>query len=282
MKIVGTIQEVRENVKAWRTEGLTVGFVPTMGYLHEGHQSLIQRAAEENDRVVVSIFVNPLQFGESGDLESYPRDLDKDTAVCASAGADLIFHPTVEEMYEKGFCTYVDMNALTDTLCGKSRPGHFRGVCTVVMKLFNIVKPDRAYFGQKDAQQAAVVGRMVRDLNVDLEIVACETVREADGLAKSSRNIHLNREERRAATVLPQALQSAEKMIASGVRTSAEIRKAIQEKIASEALVRLDYAEIVDLETLRPINKIEAPALVAAAVYAGKTRLIDNFLYQKS
>ncbi|HYE68732.1 MAG TPA: pantoate--beta-alanine ligase, partial [Anaerovoracaceae bacterium] len=168
MKIVETIQEVRENVKAWRTEGLTVGFVPTMGYLHEGHQSLIQRAAKENDRVVVSIFINPLQFGEKEDLETYPRDLKKDSVLCAAADTDLIFHPTAEEMYGKDFCSFVDMNNLTDTLCGKSRPGHFRGVCTVVMKLFNIVKPDKAYFGQKDAQQVAVIKRMVRDLNMDL------------------------------------------------------------------------------------------------------------------
>jgi pantoate--beta-alanine ligase len=281
MKIVNTIQEVRENVKAWRTEGLTVGFVPTMGYLHEGHQSLIQRAAEENDRVVVSIFINPLQFGEKEDLETYPRDMEKDSAICAAAGTDLIFHPAAEEMYGKDFCSFVDMTELTDTLCGKSRPGHFRGVCTVVTKLFNIVKPDKAYFGQKDAQQVAVIKRMVRDLNMDIEIVACETVREADGLAKSSRNVHLNMEERKASAILQEALQVAEKKLEAGVRTSVEIQKTIKEKIDSEAMVRLDYAEIVDLETLRPVNKIEAPALVAAAVYVGKTRLIDNFIYER-
>lgn len=280
MKIVETIQEVRENVKAWRTEGLTVGFVPTMGYLHEGHQSLIQRAAKENDRVVVSIFINPLQFGEKEDLETYPRDLEKDSAICASAGTDLIFHPTAEEMYGKDFCSFVDMNDLTDTLCGKSRSGHFRGVCTVVMKLFNIVKADKAYFGQKDAQQVAVIKRMVRDLNMDLEVIACETVREADGLARSSRNVHLNQEERRASTILQEALQTAEKKLAAGIRASGEIQRSIREKLASEASVKLDYAEIVDLETLRPIQRIEAPALVAAAVYVGKTRLIDNFIYE--
>jgi pantoate--beta-alanine ligase len=278
MNIVSTIHEVRERVKTWRTEGLTVGFVPTMGYLHEGHRSLIERAARENDRVVVSIFVNPLQFGEKEDLETYPRDLEGDSAICAEAGADLIFHPAADEMYEKEFCSYVDMNGLTDTLCGRSRPGHFRGVCTVVMKLFNIVKPDRAYFGEKDAQQVAVVKRMVKDLNMDLEIVACETVREEDGLAKSSRNVHLNREEREAAAILPKALRAAEEKIASGKRTSAEIEKTIGDLIGSEALARLDYAEIVDLETLRPVNQIEAPALVAAAIYIGKTRLIDNFI----
>ena len=279
MKITNTIKEVRENVKAWRTEGLTVGFVPTMGYLHEGHQSLIKRAVKENDRVVVSIFVNPLQFGEKEDLASYPEDFARDSKICALEGVNLIFCPSREEMYEKDFCSFVDMNGLTDTLCGKSRPDHFRGVCTVVTKLFNIVRPDRAYFGWKDAQQVAVIRRMVRDLNMDIEVVACETVREADGLAKSSRNVHLNGEERRASTILQRSLRIAEKKIASGIRTSPEIQKAITETIASEAAVTLDYAEIVDLETLKPVNLIEAPALVAAAVYVGKTRLIDNYIY---
>lgn len=280
MKIGNTIQEVRENVKAWRTKGLTVGFVPTMGYLHEGHQSLINRAAKENDRVVVSIFINPLQFGKREDLETYPRDLEKDIIVCASAGTNLIFHPTAEEMYGEDFCSFVDMNGLTDTLCGKSRPGHFRGVCTVVMKLFNIVKPDRAYFGQKDAQQVAIIKRMVSDLNLDLEVIACETIREADGLAKSSRNIYLNHEERKASAILKEALGVAEKKLAAGIRTSVEIQRSIREKIASEAAVRLDYVEIVDMETLLPVNRVEAPTLVAAAVYVGKTRLIDNFIYE--
>ena len=280
MNIVNTIQEVRECVKTWRTEGLTVGFVPTMGYLHEGHQSLIQRAAEENDRVVVSIFVNPLQFGDKEDLETYPRDLEKDSGICAAAGTDLIFHPSAEEMYGRDFSTYVDMEGLTEVLCGKSRPGHFRGVCTVVMKLFNIVKPDRAYFGQKDAQQVAVVRKMAADLNMDLEIVACKTVREFDGLAKSSRNIRLNPAERKAAVVLHEALRAAERKLAAGITNPMDIQKSIREEILSEASVKLDYAEVVDLETLKPVSRIEAPALVAAAVYVGKTRLIDNFIYQ--
>ena len=247
--------------------------------LHEGHKSLIQRAAEENDRVVVSVFVNPMQFGDKRDLETYPRDMERDSAICQAAGADLIFHPEAEEMYGKGFSTYVDMSDLTDVLCGRSRPGHFRGVCTVVMKLFNIVKPDRAYFGQKDAQQVAVIKRMVGDLDIDLEIVACETVREADGLAKSSRNVHLDPEERRVAVVLHQALRTAEKKLAAGVTNPHDIQRSIRDKIASEASVKLDYAEVVDLETLKPMNRIEAPALVAAAVYVGKTRLVDNFIY---
>jgi len=280
MKTVNTIQEVRECVKAWRAEGLTVGFVPTMGCLHEGHQSLIERASKENDRVVVSIFVNPLQFGKGEDLETYPRQPEKDRIVCAEAGADLIFHPTAEEMYGRDFSTYVDMSGLTEHLCGKSRPGHFRGVCTVVTKLFHIVKPDRAYFGKKDAQQLAIVRKMADDLNMDIEIVACETVREADGLAKSSRNNYLNPEERRAAVILPEALRAAERMLSSGIRTPEEILKTMREIIASEASARLDYAEIVDAETLRPVSRIEAPVLVAAAVYVGSTRLIDNFTYE--
>ena len=279
MKIVKSIQEVREHVKAWRTEGLTVGFVPTMGFLHEGHQSLIHRADRENDRVVVSIFINPLQFGEKEDLKNYPEDMERDATVCSAAGVDLIFCPKREEMYEEDFCSFVDMDKLTDTLCGKSRPGHFRGVCTVVTKLFNIVMPDRAYFGKKDAQQLAVIQRMVRDLNMDVEIVPCETVREKDGLAKSSRNVRLSSQERHASTILPEALRLAEKKIKSGVRTSAEIKNYIRETINSEKLAKLDYAEIVDLRTLQPISRVEAPALIAAAVYIGKTRLIDNYIY---
>ena len=192
MQIAYTIKEVREQVKAWKKEGLTVGLVPTMGYLHEGHASLIKKAVEDNDRVVTSIFVNPTQFAPTEDLESYPRDLEKDSRLCESLGVNLIFHPEPEEMYAPDFCTWVDMDVLSKTLCGKSRPIHFRGVCTVVSKLFNIVTPDRAYFGQKDAQQLAIIRRMVRDLNMDIEIVGCPIVREEDGLAKSSRNTYLN------------------------------------------------------------------------------------------
>ena len=202
MKIVETIAEVREQVKQWRKEGLTVGLVPTMGYLHEGHKSLIDRAVAENDRVVVSVFVNPMQFGPSEDLESYPRDMDRDAALCEKAGASLIFHPDPSEMYHKDFSSFVDMTTLTGGLCGKTRPIHFRGVQTVVLKLFHIVTPDRAYFGQKDAQQLAVIKRMVKDLNVDTEIIGCPIIREEDGLAKSSRNTYLSEDERQAALVL--------------------------------------------------------------------------------
>ena len=213
MRIVGKINDVRNQVKEWKKQGLTVGFVPTMGYLHEGHESLIKRAYEENDKVVVSIFVNPMQFGPKEDLESYPRDLKRDSEVCEKAGTDLIFHPENEEMYFNDFSTFVDMNGLTKGLCGKSRPIHFRGVCTVVTKLFNIVAPDRAYFGEKDAQQLAVIKRMVRDLNIDIEIIGCPIIREEDGLAKSSRNTYLSSEERKVATILNKSLKLAKEKI---------------------------------------------------------------------
>ena len=202
MKIVQTVEEVRAQVKEWRQAGLTVGLVPTMGYLHEGHKSLIDRAVKENDRVVVSVFVNPMQFGPTEDLASYPRDLDRDAALCEGAGAALIFHPEPENMYSPDFSSFIDMNTLTKGLCGKTRPIHFRGVCTVVGKLFNIVQPDKAYFGQKDAQQLAVIRHMVNDLNFNLEVVGCPIIREEDGLAKSSRNTYLSPEERQAALIL--------------------------------------------------------------------------------
>ena len=207
MKVVKTINEVREQVKAWKAEGLTVGLVPTMGYLHEGHGSLIKKSVEQNDRTVVSDFVNPMQFGPSEDLESYPRDIDKDAAYVESLGADLIFNPEPEEMYNEGFSTYVDMDVLTEELCGLSRPVHFRGVCTVVNKLFNIVTPNKAYFGQKDAQQLAIIKHMVEDLNMDIEIVGCPIIREEDGLAKSSRNTYLSPEERQAALILSKTIE---------------------------------------------------------------------------
>lgn len=206
MKILKTVDEVRNQVKAWKKEGLSVGLVPTMGYLHEGHQSLIKKSVEQNDKTVVSVFVNPMQFGPTEDLESYPRDLNADAKLCEETGADVIFHPEPEEMYRPGFCSYVNMTGLPDALCGLTRPVHFKGVCTVVNKLFNIVQPDRAYFGQKDAQQLAIIMRMVTDLNMDIEIVGCPIVREPDGLAKSSRNIYLTKEERQAAVVLSKAV----------------------------------------------------------------------------
>lgn len=278
MNIAETVQEVREQVKAWRKEGLSVGLVPTMGYLHEGHKSLIDKAVEDNDRVVVSVFVNPIQFGPSEDLASYPRDLERDAKLCEDAGADLVFHPADDEMYFDDFCTYVDMDDLTKGLCGKTRPTHFRGVCTVVSKLFHIVAPDRAYFGQKDAQQLAVIRRMVRDLNFDLEIIGCPIVREADGLAKSSRNTYLNEAERAAAVVLHKGLNAGEELLKSGERNAVKIINTVREVIEREPLAKIDYVELVDWNTLKPVDTVQAEVLVAVAVYIGKTRLIDNFI----
>lgn len=280
MKIVKTVDDVRSIVKEWKKSGLTVGLVPTMGYLHEGHKSLIVRAAAENDRVVVSDFVNPTQFGPNEDLESYPRDLQRDALLCEEAGADLIFNPEVSDMYATDACTFVDMDALTDELCGKTRPIHFRGVCTVVSKLFNIVAPDRAYFGQKDAQQLAVIKRMVRDLNFDLEIVGCPIIREDDGLAKSSRNTYLNEKEREASLVLSKAVRLGEEMAKSGEKSAEKILSAMKEVIEAEPLAKIDYVKAVDAVSIVPVTEMTPPVLVAMAVYIGKTRLIDNFIYE--
>lgn len=278
MQVIKTIEELRPIVKAWRKEGLRVGLVPTMGYLHEGHKSLIVKAVSENDKVVVSDFVNPTQFGAGEDLASYPRDIGRDAAVCEQAGADLIFHPEPEEMYFADNCTFVDMDGLTKGLCGKTRPTHFRGVCTVVSKLFHIVSPDRAYFGQKDAQQLAVIRRMVRDLNFDIEIVGCPIVREADGLAMSSRNTYLNEEERKAALILHKSLMLGKELIEQGERDAGQIKKAVISNIESEPLARIDYVEIVNPDTMENIDTVEDLALIATAVYIGKTRLIDNVM----
>lgn len=280
MRVVEKVNDVRSLVKEWKAKGLKVGFVPTMGYLHEGHESLIRKASEENDRVVVSIFVNPIQFGPKEDLSTYPRDLDRDSKLCERSGADIIFHPENEEMYLKDFSTFVDISGLTAGLCGKSRPNHFRGVCTVVTKLFNIVSPDRAYFGEKDAQQLAVIKRMVRDLNIDIEIIGCPIVREKDGLAKSSRNTYLSIEERKAATILNKSLMLSKEKIQLGERNSEVIIEIIKEIINSEKLARVDYIEIVDSLSMERVERIEKSVLVAIAVFIGKTRLIDNFTYK--
>lgn len=277
MKIVSTIKEVRELVAAWKKEGQTVGFVPTMGYLHEGHGSLITKAREGNDKVVVSIFVNPMQFGPTEDLESYPRDLKKDSAFCESLGADLIFHPEPEEMYHDNFSSYVDMTVLTEELCGLSRPVHFRGVCTVVNKLFNIVQPDRAYFGEKDAQQLAVIRHMVEDLNMNLEIIGCPIIREEDGLAKSSRNTYLSEEERKAALILSKTIFMGQKMVQDGETDAVKLVEAMKKNIESEPMAKIDYVKAVDGLTMQQVKTISSPTLVAMAVYIGKTRLIDNF-----
>ena len=277
MKIVGTVKEVREQVKEWKKQGLSVGFVPTMGYLHEGHKSLMDAARKGNDKVVVSIFVNPMQFGPTEDLATYPRDLDHDAALCESAGVDLIFHPEAEEMYEKDFCSFVDMTGLTEGLCGKTRPIHFRGVCTVVNKLFNIVTPDHAYFGQKDGQQLAVIKRMVRDLNMDIEIVGCPIVREEDGLAKSSRNTYLSSEERKAALILSKTVALG-KELAKTEKDANKVVEAMRKNIETEPLAKIDYVEAVDALSMAPVEKLEGTCMLAMAVYIGKTRLIDNTL----
>lgn len=281
IKIVHTIEEVRTQVKEWRKNGESVGLVPTMGYLHEGHQSLIKKSVEQNDKTVVSVFVNPMQFAPTEDLESYPRDLNADAKLCTEIGADLIFNPEPEEMYKNGFCSFVDMIGPTAELCGKSRPIHFRGVCTVVSKLFNIVQPDRAYFGQKDAQQLAVIKRMVLDLNVPIEIIGCPIIREDDGLAKSSRNTYLNDEERKAALILSKTIFMGKKLVEDGLTDAKELVRLMKENIETEPLAKIDYVEVVDFNDISIKDEISDNTLVAMAVYIGKTRLIDNFIVEK-
>ncbi len=282
MIISGKIEETREQIKKWKREGFSVGLVPTMGYLHEGHQSLMEAARRENDKVAVSVFVNPIQFGPNEDFASYPRDFEKDAALCERTGVDLIFHPEAEEMYDEDFCTYVDMDGLTKELCGKSRPTHFRGVQTVVSKLFHIIPADRAYFGEKDAQQLAVVRKMARDLSMDIQIVGCPIIREADGLAKSSRNTYLNAEERQAALVLSRSLTEGKRLIEQGERDAQKVKQTIRAVIAQESLAKVDYVEIVDFADITPLKNLEdarqGEVLCAIAVLIGKTRLIDNFI----
>ena len=280
MEITGAIEEVRKQVKEWRRQGLSVGLVPTMGYLHEGHKSLIERAVAENDRVVVSDFVNPIQFGVNEDLATYPRDIEADKRLCEQAGADLIFHPEAGEMYAPDFSTYVEMQKVSEGLCGKTRPTHFRGVCTVVCKLFHIVMPDRAYFGQKDAQQLAVIRRMVRDLDLDIQIVGCPIIREEDGLAKSSRNTYLSREERKAALVLSRAVFLGEDLMKKGERDADTILAAMRSLIEQEPLAKIDYVEMVDADSIEPLARARGRVLTAMAVYIGTTRLIDNFIME--
>lgn len=281
MNIATRIEEVREIIKEWRRQGLTVGLVPTMGFLHEGHTSLMEKSVAENDRTIVSIFVNPIQFGKKEDLTTYPRDMKRDGKLCSAAQVDLIFNPSVETMYPENFFSYVDMTTITEGLCGANRPGHFKGVCTVVGKLFNITMPDRAYFGEKDAQQLSVIKKMTRDLNFDIQIVGCPTVREKDGLAKSSRNVRLTQEEREAAPVIFRSLQAASQAIDEGQRDVAVLCQMITEQLEGEPLVvSIDYVEIVDWEILQPIEKLEKPALIAVAVNFSTTRLIDNFIWE--
>jgi len=280
MIIAEKIDEVKEHVRNWKKEGYSIGLVPTMGYLHEGHASLIKKAVAENDKVIVSDFVNPIQFGVNEDLSTYPRDFEADCKLCDELGANLIFHPEPAEMYGDSFYSYTGVNTLSKGLCGKSRPTHFNGVCTVVTKLFNITEADRAYFGQKDFQQLAIVRKMVADLNYNIEIVGCPIIRENDGLAKSSRNTYLNSEERKAALILHQALAKGEDLIRAGEKNAAKIISTIRNIIESEPLAKIDYVELVDSEKLQPITSIDRPILAAVAVYIGKTRLIDNFLFE--
>ncbi|MGN0714716.1 MAG: pantoate--beta-alanine ligase [Anaerovoracaceae bacterium] len=278
MQVTKTVDETRAIIKAWKKEGLTIGLVPTMGFLHEGHASLIRKAREENDRVVVSDFVNPTQFGPTEDLAAYPRDFERDSNLCESLGADLIFHPEPEDMYDDP-CAYVSIEKLSGNLCGLTRPIHFRGVCTVVSKLFHIAAPDRAYFGEKDAQQLAIIRKMVKDLNFDIEIVGCPIVREEDGLAKSSRNTYLSAEERKAALCLSRSVARGKKVIREGMQAEqllAEMRAVIE----AEPLAKIDYVSAVDALTMENVDVIDRDVLVAMAVYIGKTRLIDNFSWK--
>ena len=278
MKIIDSIPRMSTFSKILRKEGKVIGFVPTMGYLHEGHLSLIKTAKKHTDVVIVSVFVNPIQFGPSEDFDKYPRDPKRDEDLACFAGADVIFYPSTKEMYPKGYSTYVDVENLTEGLCGASRPGHFRGVATVVAKLFGIVKPNMAYFGQKDAQQAIVIKKMVKDLNMDVELKVLPTVREPDGLAMSSRNINLSGPERQDAFVLYLSLNKAESMIKEGEREAKKIIKAMKDLIEEKKSARIDYVSIVDTENLKPLGNISGEVLIALAVFIGKMRLIDNII----
>ncbi len=279
MEVISKVAELQERIKDWKLKGLTVGFVPTMGYLHEGHLSLVREAKKRNDRAAVSIFVNPKQFGPAEDYNVYPRDFNRDAALLEKEGVDLIFYPAVEEMYPAGYKTYVEVEDLENRLCGRSRPGHFRGVCTVVLKLFNLIQPDEAYFGWKDAQQVIILKKMVEDLNLPVKIRSMPLIREKDGLALSSRNIYLNQQERQASVVLYRSLELAEEIIKNGERQAARIRQQMVNLISAEPLARIDYVEIVDPQTLEPLVTIDGDALVAVAVYFGRTRLIDNLRF---
>ncbi len=280
MRIVTVPWEMTRLVTERREAGQSVGLVPTMGFFHAGHVSLMRAAREENDFVVVSLFVNPIQFGPREDFKEYPRDLQRDVEIAAQAGVDCIFHPRVEDMYPQPYLTFVEVEGITEGLCGASRPGHFRGVATVVAKLFHIIPAHRAYFGLKDAQQVRVIQKMVEDLNFDIQIVTCPTVREEDGLAMSSRNVYLKPEERRAATVLYRSLRRAEEMVRGGEREAREVLAAVRETLETEPLVEPEYVEAVDWEGLRPVERLQGKVLIALAARVGKARLIDNVLLE--
>jgi len=277
MTIIEDIQAMQGVIQDWKHQNNSIGFVPTMGFLHEGHASLIREARKQNDKVVVSIFVNPTQFGPNEDFDQYPRNLEADIACCKKEEVEVIFAPSREEMYPTPAYTFVDIDHLGDFLCGAKRPGHFRGVCTVVSKLFHIVLPDRAYFGEKDAQQLIIIQKMVQDLNIPVQIVPCPIVREKDRVAMSSRNSILSSQERMAARVLSQSLELAKNLIMQGETLASDIQSQIKEKIQLEPLANIDYIEIVDAQTLTPLESVKGDALIALAVYIGNTRLIDNY-----
>lgn len=276
MKVMTTKEEVRSQIREWRSKGLTIGLCPTMGSLHDGHLSLMRASKSENDKTVVSVFINPIQFGPSEDLDTYPKNFERDCELMAEVGVDLVFHPDPAEMYGEDFCTFVDMDRLTGTLCGQSRPVMFRGVCTVLTKLMHIIAPDKMYMGKKDAQQLAVVKRLAIDLDFDTQIIGCPTIREDDGLAKSSRNTYLSPDQRADAGIIPASLRLAQQLITGGERNSQIIRTQITDLLLTKP-VRIDYVEIVDGMTMQPVDEIKKGDLVAIAVFIGDTRLIDNF-----
>ena len=278
MKVIKKIQEMRQEVSGIKSQGTSIGFVPTMGYLHEGHLSLVRESLRKADVTVVSIFVNPTQFGSSEDFKEYPRDLDRDSEVLEREEIDYLFVPEADEIYPQGYKTFVEVHDLQDKLCGRSRPGHFRGVCTVVLKLFNIINPDISFFGQKDYQQAVILKRMVKELNLEVKIEILPIIRELDGLALSSRNKYLTQEERKVALVLSKSLGEAKSMVERGKRDSATIIREMKEMIGRESLAKIDYVEIVDTDNLDPVARIEKESLAAVAVFIGKVRLIDNII----
>jgi pantoate--beta-alanine ligase len=276
MEIIRTVAQMKNTAAAWKAAGLTVGLVPTMGCLHEGHMSLVRKAVSDNDRVIVSIFVNPIQFGENEDFDRYPRNTEKDSELCEHASVDAIFSPSASEMYPGGFCSHTDVSGLTEGLCGAWRPNHFRGVCTVVAKLFNLTTADRAYFGRKDAQQLAVVRRMVIDMNMDVEIIDMPIVREEDGLAMSSRNAYLSDGERASAVRIHSALSEAARLCLGGERDIGLVKRRVRDMLSAIPSAAVEYVEIVDEKTMRPPTQLASDVLCAVAVRVGKTRLIDN------
>ncbi len=280
MDVISRIAAVKAAVKKKKSQGMSVGFVPTMGFLHEGHLSLVKESLRRTDCSVVSIFVNPTQFGPHEDFKTYPRDLERDSALLEELGVNILFIPDAQEMYPEGFKTYVEVEELQDKFEGQSRPGHFKGVCTVVLKLFIIVQPDVAFFGQKDAQQAVILQKMVQDLNLDVDLQVLPIIREKDGLALSSRNVYLSQNERKAALCLIRSLKKAKRLIEAGEKDSRVILNAMEGLISTEPLATLDYLAVVDLDNFEPLDKIERNVFILVAVYFGEVRLLDNMIIQ--